>query len=98
MGVYDILPNGSQLKCWKCEMKKLTVGSRVGKLQGKRSYIVVLREGGYVEVRRGKIVKILEDRQKHHIVSLETPMFDKFGNRVYDTNGLKDYLGSDYYY
>ena len=98
MGIYDILPDGSQLKCWKCEMKVLNIGSKVGKIDGEKDYIVVLREGGYVEVSRKRIVDIVEDRKKHHIVALELPMFDKYGNRIYDTNGLEGIFGGDYYY
>lgn len=98
MGAVDYLPKGSQVKCWKCENKLIDIGKKVGKLQGEKNYIVVLREGGCIEVRRGKIVRIIEDRIKHHIVALETPIFDKYGNRIYDTNGLKGILGEDYYF
>lgn len=98
MGAVDYLPDGSQVKCWKCENKLIDIGKKVGKLLGEKNYMVILREGGYIRVRRGKIVEILEDRIKHHYVTSEIPMFDKYGSRVYDTDGLKGILGEDYYF
>ena len=60
--MYDILPKGSQVKCWKCEMKTIDVGHKVGKLDGEKNYVVLLREGGLVEVRKGKIFFIIEKK------------------------------------
>ncbi len=99
MGIYDILPDGSQVKCWECEMKVLHVGDKVGKLDGAKSYIVLLREGGYVKVKKRKISKIVEDGVHYLIMDLKPlPIFDKYGNRIYSTFDLKDIFGYEYYY
>lgn len=99
MGVYDILPDGGQVKCWGCEMKHLSVGSRVGKLDGEKNYIVLLREGGYVKIIKRKIDTIEENGFKYLIMDLSPlPIFDKYGNRIYSTFDLKDIFGEEYYF
>lgn len=99
MGVYDILPDGSQVKCWKCEMKIIDVGKKVGKLDGEKDYIVLLREGGYINIIKGKIDKIEEDGFKYLIMDFyPLPIFDKYGNRINSVFNLKDPFGEDYYY
>ena len=35
-----MLPGGSQVKCWKCEMKVKNVGDKVGKVDGEKSYFI----------------------------------------------------------
>jgi len=103
MGVYDTLPNGSQVKCWGSMMRMLDVGSKVGKLGDKKDYIVLLREGGYVKVIKKKIVKISSHREKKCPCDFKLPVFDKWGDRVYCMNDLHGLLGpydieDKYYY
>jgi len=64
IGVYDILPRGSQVKCWGFEMKH----RKVGDIVGGGDYIVLLQEGGYVRVKGGIIEKIVENygRKLYH--------------------------------
>ena len=98
MGVYDILPKGSQVKCWKCEMRHLDVGDKVGKLNGYKDYIVLLREGGYVIVTKKKISLILEDSTVRGVYNETLPVFDKYGNEIHSMGELKGLLGENYYY
>jgi len=60
MGVYDMLPKGSQLKLWNCEMITKKVGDSVPDFD-LPEYVVLLREGGYVKVTAGKITEIKEN-------------------------------------
>ncbi len=84
MGVYNILPQGSQVKCWNCEMKTKKVGDAVPSF-GLDKYIVLLREGGYVTVENGIITKIIENngRKYYHPEDFPNiPCFDKWGSRI----------------
>ena len=65
MGLYDMLPKGSQVKCWTCEMRQLKMGDYVPVLNLPSEYIVLLREGGYIRVDRGMIVEIVEIGRAH---------------------------------
>lgn len=61
MGIYDILPEGSQVKLWDSEEG---VTRRVGDTVpsfGVDKYVVLLREGGYVLVEGGIITEIREN-------------------------------------
>ena len=99
MGVYDILPKGSQVKCWGSKMRHLDVGDKVGNIVGEKNYIVILREGGYVKVIKKKINKIVENGVKYLIIEIEPlPIFDKYGDRMDHTDGYKSPFGDDYYY
>ncbi len=81
MGVYDMLPGGSQVKCWDCDMTTKQVGSTVPELA--LEYMVLLREGGYVHVLDGVIVEIVEDNVVRHPEHFNVPCFDKYGIQVY---------------
>ncbi len=101
MGVYDILSNGEQVKCWKCEMKQLDIDSMVGKLDENEDYIVLLRSGGYVEVKDEKIIKIFEENYTFDFFS---HVFDKWGNKIFTESDLEGLVleglvsGEKYYY
>ena len=84
MSTYDMLPKGSQLKLWECEMSTKRVGDTVPtfSLDG---YIVLLREGGYVVVESGKITKIVENNGKKYYYPEDFPntsCFDKWGSSI----------------
>ena len=90
IGSYDVLPKGSQVKCWTCEMESLKVGDSVNDF-GLPEYIVLLREGGYVRVKGGIITKIVENRGRlfYYPGDFEgIPCFDKWGNRVNSADDL----------
>ncbi|MFA7101218.1 MAG: hypothetical protein WC196_05745 [Bacilli bacterium] len=83
MGVYDMLPKGSQLKLWNCEMITKKVGDSVPDFD-LPEYVVLLREGGYVKVTAGKITEIKEN-SKINFYPEDFPgvaCFDKWGGRV----------------
>ncbi|MFA7101498.1 MAG: hypothetical protein WC196_07230 [Bacilli bacterium] len=89
MGVYDMLPKGSQLKLWNCEMVTKKVGDSVPDF-GLSEYVVLLREGGYVKVVAGKITEIKEN-SKLNFYPEDFPdvvCFDKWGGRVSSRNEL----------
>lgn len=84
MGVYDMLPKGSQLKLWECEMVTKKVGDTVPDF-GLDEYVVLLREGGFVYVEKGIIKKIEENNGKKFYTPedfVNAPCFDKWGNMV----------------
>lgn len=90
MGAYDILPKGSQVKCWGDEMKLRKVGSTVYDF-GLPEYIVLLREGGYVKIEKGIITKIIENHgQKFYYPEnfKDIPCLDKWGNQVASRDDL----------
>lgn len=60
MGVYDMLPKGSQVKLWDCEMVTKKKGDQVPDF-GLPEYVVLLREGGFVRVENGTITEIREN-------------------------------------
>jgi hypothetical protein len=81
MGVYDILPKGSQVKCWSNDFRRINVGDYVIPLLKKRHYIL-LQEGGYVEVHAtGRVLKIVEDKTPYTDADFGSRCFDKWGNR-----------------
>lgn len=87
MGCYEILPKGSQVKCWECKMQCKNLGDQVPSVDGERSYYVILREGGYVKVVDNHITEIVEENElRVYIPELthvsQLPAFDKYGNRV----------------
>jgi len=98
MGVYDWLPNGSQVKCWKCRMEQLDVDSKVGKLVGEKNYIVLLREGGYVKVINKKISKISSHRKKKDPKDFKLPVFDKYGEMLFSKEDMHGLLPNESYY
>ena len=84
MGCYDMLPRGSQVKCWGEEMRSLKMGDAVPDW-GMPEYIVLLREGGYVRVTKGVITKIVENlgRKFYYPEDFKgTPCLDKWGGTV----------------
>jgi len=103
MGLFDSLPKGSQVKLWGCTMATKKVGDKVPDF-GLKEYIVLLREGGYVSVKNGKIAHIMEDTALHFKPSdFPAPCFSKWGQRVTDKDleqtgllGTEDYYFSRY--
>lgn len=98
MGVYDYLPRGSQVKCWNCEMEPKKVGDNVG--GDYPEYIVLLREGGYVRVKDGVIVRIVENYGRKFYYPEDFPTFpciDKWGGFVENRKDLEG-TGLNYYY
>lgn len=85
MGVYDILPRGSQVKCWENRLVCYKVGDNVPSIVGGcSSYIVLLVEGGYVQVEGDKITKIVENEQRkaYYPEDFKMPCFTKWGDLV----------------
>lgn len=84
MGMYDVLPRGSQVNLWYCTLDTKDVGDKVPTF-GFSQYIVLLREGGYVLVEEGKIVYIEETEGKRYYLPEDfpgIPCFDKYGRSV----------------
>jgi hypothetical protein len=81
-------------------MKVKRVGDAVPSFNLPR-YIVLLREGGYIDVKNGKISKIVENFGKKHY-KLESfpniPCVDKWGNLVVEDDDLNEcgLLGENY--
>ena len=91
MGVYDMLPEGSQVKLWDCEMVTKKIGDAVPDF-GLPEYIVLLREGGYVRVKDGVIAEIKEN-SKIDFYPEDFPdivCFDKWGCEI---GSHKDLIG-----
>jgi len=88
MSVYDTLPNGSQVKCWGCDMEILHVGDSVYNYDVE-SYIVLLREGGHVTVENGTITEIVEDGKPYSPEDFTVPCMDKWGGWVMNRSDLK---------
>ena len=99
MGLYDILPKGSQVKLWCCEMQYVNIGDSVPNFD-LEEYIVLLREGGYIRVRDGIVTEIVEDGEPRGPEDFEVSCFDKWGNFVMTSEDLEGvgYLGEDYYF
>ena len=101
MGLYDIMPGGSQVKCFGNEMQRIEVGSSVTSYYPE--YIVLLREGGYVRVKEGVIVKIVENYGRKFYYPEDFPTFpciDKWGNLIASKKDLQGtgLLGENYYF
>lgn len=89
MGVYDMLPEGSQVKLWDCDGKVKKKGDNVPDF-GLNEYIVLLRERGYVQVKKGVITEIRERSAiKYYPKDFpDTICFDKWGCEVGSRNDL----------
>lgn len=101
MGVYDIMPKGSQVKCFWDIMEHLRVGSKAPSYYPE--YIVLLREGGYVRVKEGVIVKIVENHGRKFYYPEDFPTFpciDKWGDFIESRKDLEgtSLIGENYYY
>jgi len=84
MGVYDMLPKGSQVKLWSSEMEVKRVGDAVPDY-GLDRYAVLLREGGHVLVEKGTITKIIENHGRKYYYPEDFPniiCFDKWGCEI----------------
>ena len=103
---YDILPNGAQIKCfYERRTRHLKVGDEVGGLDRLPTYIILLREGGYIRVADRKIAEIVEDGWPYSVEDFEYPeycyaVFDKWGDRISPDNDLmhRGGLGEPYYF
>jgi len=101
--MYDLLPGGSMVKLWGCEMKVLRVGDSVPPLYPFPKYIVLLREGGYVRVKENIITKIVENHGRKYYKPSDFPgvqCVDKWGTALNNDEDLirDDMMGEDYYY
>ena len=98
MGLYDMLPQGSQVRLWDCNMGIKKVGDTVQRY--KKEYIVLLQEGGYVRVVDGIITKIVEDNKPKYPEEFDVPCFDKWGNAIISSKDLNaaSPFGYDYYW
>uniref|UniRef100_A0A6M3KZS9 Uncharacterized protein n=1 Tax=viral metagenome TaxID=1070528 RepID=A0A6M3KZS9_9ZZZZ len=83
MGVYDILPEGSQVKLWECKLHTKKLGDSVPDFE-LPEYIVLLREGGFVRVKDGIITEIKENSNLDYYPEdfPDIICFDKWGSRV----------------
>jgi len=102
MGVYDSLPNGSQVKCFYNELRDLKVGDEVPYLDpDTSSYVVLLREGGFAKVIGGKIVEIVEDEVPRYPKDFpDFTCIDKWANIIETDEDLEGtgLLGENYYW
>ena len=101
MGVFDSFQRGSQVKCWGCDMAVYKLGDAVPELYPE--YIVLLVEGGYVRVKGGIIVKIIENRYRKAYYPEDFPnkvCIDKWGNLVTNKANLehRNLMGGNYYW
>lgn len=99
MGLFDMLPRGSQVKCWECEMNTHKVGDIVPPFYPK--YIVLLQEGGYVKVEGGNITKIIENKGRKYYYPEDfpgIPCIDKWGGIVPDKKHLPTGMFDSPYY
>ena len=99
MGVYDCLTRGSQVKCWDCEMETKEVGDKVAD----GDYVVLLQEGGYVRVKGGIIVRIVENYGRKLYYPEDFPnerCIDKWGSEVKTAKDLEHacIFGEAHYY
>ena len=100
MSSYDMLPEGSQVKCWGCEGETKQVGDTVPDL-GLANYTVLVREGGYVKVDNNVIAVIVEDGIRRSPEDFPTSIcLDKWGSLLVTAGDLKatGLIGEDYYY
>lgn len=95
MSIYDMLPKGSQVKCWNCEMETKHVGDSVLCLSFDTSlkdsdYVILLREGGYVKVEDGIITDIREQSNMNYYPEdfSDYLCIDKWGNEVHSYSDL----------
>jgi len=100
MGLYDILPRGSQVKCWDCCLDTKHIGDAVSAFYPE--YIVLLTEGGYVRVKDGIITKIVENKHRKAYYPTDfkdVPCLDKWGSVVSCNEELAtaNILGGNYY-
>ncbi len=97
MGCYDMLPRGSQIKCWDCLFNSVTEGSEVPIL-AQSEHVIILKEGGYVKVSsKGKVLKIVEDGKSRKVSDFPgIPCFDKWGNPWQDETYEVDGAGYTY--
>ena len=75
MGVYDILPDGQQVKLWWCDLRKVEIGDEVKAVRGLRSYSVALQEGGFANVFKLTLMSVTEVAMMHATV-------DKWGAEI----------------
>jgi len=90
MGTYNCFPKGSQVKLWNCDMSTKVVGDIVPDF-GLDKYIVLLREGGYVIVEKGKITKIVENHGRKYYYPEDfpgIPCYNKWGCLVESKDDL----------
>lgn len=97
MGVYDMLPKGSQLKCWDCDMTTKQVGDSVTDYFPE--YIVLLQEGGFARVKDGIITEIVEDGKPRYPEDFSRlPCIDKWGDVVENKDALEGRCMFGYHY
>lgn len=90
MGLYDVLVDkgrSAQVKCWESELDTYNIGDEVPALDGRRSYNIVLREGGYAQVVDGTFLGIFEEPLKGY------PIADKYGD-WHSTDSAKEFYAS----
>ena len=101
MGVYDMLPGGSQVKCWDSEMVVKRVGDIVDANASGLEYVVLLQEGGFVWVKDGVITEIVEDENPRYPEEFSpTRCIDKWGEEVRSSRDLEGMgmFGYHYYF
>ena len=98
MSDYDITPKGAQVKCFSCNYTVIQVGQEV--LAYYPEYIVLLQEGGYIHVKNGNVVELIEDKKPRYPEEFSIPCIDKWGGVVENSEALKGrcMFGFDYYY
>lgn len=98
MGVYDCVGKGSQVKLWDCEFKQYQEGDQVYDY-GCSEYAVLLGEGGYVRVKEGKIVEIVDDGKPYYPEEFAPVVcLDKWGGVVASSDDLKGRAMFGYHY
>lgn len=97
MGLFDMLPKGSQVKIWDCIMKGYQVGDEVP-MEG--DYVVLLVEGGFVRVKNGVISDMAEDAKPRFPEDFpDETCYDKWGQIISSKDELfgTGMFGTDYH-
>ena len=76
MGVYDTIRIGKkagQVKLWDCSLREYGRGDMIPEFQGHVSYSIIMREGGFVNIKKRRIEGWTQ-KPTHRLI------FDKWGN------------------
>lgn len=79
MGMYDMVvyrDRECQVKCWDSNMQGYTIGDRVPDVNGESTYVIAVREGGFLLVFKDILIDWDDEIPEE---STDWPIFDKWG-------------------
>lgn len=87
MGLYDTIRGSGvgadaregQVKCWGENFRFLTIGDKVENIGDEYSYVIAMREGGFVVVFKNHIIAWEDEIPEE---SKDWPLFDKWGSSL----------------